>query len=194
MCLVTKFASILMGVYYYRSKSNLITSYFFKHDKCPLSFSSLYHVPSQPQSTSQIWELSLANQYNYLGYPTSWLVQPITYVFECVNALECWCVCVNVYGGKWDGTWKHSSWNLLCVRYHARFIHIEFYGMDGGGGAEVGGLGEEGEWKGTVWLYSSCLEFLHRSKTFRCCPRSSRRPTHSKIEQTDFLNTASLSN
>ena len=78
MCLVTKFASILMGVCYCRSKSNLIINYFFKHDKCSLSFSSLYHLPSQPQSTSQTWELSLVNQYNYLGYPTSWLVQPIT--------------------------------------------------------------------------------------------------------------------
>ena len=44
----------------------------------PLSFSLLYHIPSQPQSRNQIWELSLANQYNYLHYPTSWLVQPIT--------------------------------------------------------------------------------------------------------------------
>ena len=36
-------------------------------------------------------------------------------------------------------------------------MHIEFSGMAGGGGAGVGGLGGDGEWKGTVRLYSSCF-------------------------------------
>ena len=46
-----------------------------------------------------------------------------------------------------------------------------------------------------LFMFLCCLEFLHGSKTLRCCSRNSQRPTHSKVEETaDFLNTASLSN
>ena len=39
----------------------------------------------------------------------------------------------------------------------------------------------KGDSKAVLFMFL-CLEFLHRSKTFRCCPRNSQRPTHSKVE------------
>lgn len=43
--------------------------------------------------------------------------------------------------GKGMGQEKNPCWNLLCVRYYARFIHIVLSSLLG---VEVGGLGGSG--------------------------------------------------
>ena len=204
MCQVTKFPSILMVVCHCRSKSNLLINYFFKHDKCPTVIFFPLSGP-QPQSRSQIWEVSPANEYNYLGYPCIMACSTHCLGFwVCVYVLHVWMhlsvnVYVNVYGGKGDRTRKSPSWNLLCLRYHATFIHIAFSHLAGGGcggGWRIGwGRGVKGGNMSVLFMLLCCLEFLHRSKALRCCPRNSWRPTNSNIQETaDFLNTASLPN
>ena len=66
-------------------------------------------------------------------------------------------VCVNVYVGKEHGTRKKRSWNVVCVRYHATFIHIEFSRLACGNG----GRGWWIRWgRGMKWLYSLCFDVV----------------------------------
>ena len=70
------------------------------------------------------------------------------------------CVCECVWWEKgWDKKKTILETHFVLGTMLDSFIHIEFSSLTGGWGKEagVGGLGEEGELRGTVWLYSSCF-------------------------------------